>query len=194
MRPMKTLLSLTLALTATAAAAQDRPDFSEGSEARSWNLYAEEPALFTGTVVDILCEITGDCPDNCGDGNRQMGIVRALDGVLVNVQKNAQSSFNGGAADMLPYCGQEVEVDGLLLYDDDLGAENIFLVQRIRTADGDWAAANTWTDAWAARNPEAGGPGPWFRRDPRILADIAENGYFGLGLERDPGIIADVYQ
>ncbi len=192
---MKTLCIIAFCAPTALLAQDDRPWFGDDSEARSWNLYAEEPARFTGTVVDILCEITGDCADNCGDGNRQLGILRSVDGVLVNVQKNAQSSFNGGVADMLPYCGQQVEVDGLLLWDDDLGANNIYLVQRVRALDGDWAPANTWTDAWALANPDyTEGGGPWFRRDPRVTADIAENGYFGLGLDRDPAIIADVYQ
>ena len=75
-----------LAMTPITAAAQD---FSEGSEARSWNLWAEQPARFEATVVDILCELTGDCPNNCGDGNRQLGLVRAVDDVLVFPNKNS---------------------------------------------------------------------------------------------------------
>ena len=39
-------------------------DFSENSEARSWNLFAEQPARFEATVVDILCEVTGTCAGN----------------------------------------------------------------------------------------------------------------------------------
>lgn len=189
-------ITIAALIAASPALAQDeRPWFGDDSEARSWNLYAEEPARFTGTVVDLTCEITGDCPENCGDGRRQLGIVRDVDGVLMNVQKNAQTSFNGGVADMLPYCGQSVEVDGLILWDDDLGADNIYLVQRVRVGDGEWSPANTWVSDWEARNPEAAeGGGPWFRRDPRVLADIATGGFFGLGPERDPDIIADVYQ
>lgn len=191
------ILAVALLAAGPLAAQEERPWFGDDSEARSWNLYAEEPARFTGTVVDLTCEITGDCPANCGDGNRQLGILRDADGVLVNVQKNAQTSFNGGVADMLPWCGQSVEVDGLILWDEDLGADNIYLVQQIRAAGstGDWTPANTWVAAWEARNPEAlDGGGPWFRRDPRVLADIAQDGYFGLGLDRDPGIIAQVYE
>jgi len=32
--------------------------FSEGSEAKTWNLYAEVPATFEATVVDLLCELS----------------------------------------------------------------------------------------------------------------------------------------
>ena len=27
--------------------------------------------------------------------------------------------------------------------------------------------------------------GPWFRKDPRVKAEIAKDGYLGLGLETD---------
>ena len=47
---MKHLIAC-LALIASPLAAQD---FSEGSEARSWNLYAEIPARFEAKVVDDL--------------------------------------------------------------------------------------------------------------------------------------------
>ena len=44
----------------------------------------------------------------------QLGIVREGDGALVLVSKNGQPAFNGAVTDLLPYCGKEVEVDGLL--------------------------------------------------------------------------------
>ncbi len=175
-----------IAFAASPAIAQD---FEEGSEAKTWNLYAEQPARFEATVVDILCELTGDCPDNCGDGSRQLGLVRTVDDVLVFPNKNSQPAFTGAVQELLPYCAQEVEVDGLLLEDDYVGAKNIYLVQRIRALDSeDWVKANSWTKRWAENHPEAAGKGPWFRRDPRVLAEIAREGYFGLGLEQDEEI------
>lgn len=179
-----------IALLATPAYAQDEPfPFEEGSEARSWNLYAEQPARFEATVVDILCEVAGDCADNCGDGARQLGLVRSADNVLVFPNKNSQAAFTGATVELLPYCGQEVEVDGLLLEDDYLGAKNIYLVQTIRAlGEDEWVKGNRWTKVWAENNPDAAGDGPWFRRDPRVLAEIAREGYFGLGLEQDEEI------
>ena len=184
---MKQLIGVALfVLVATPVLSQD---FSEGSEAKTWNLYAEQPARFEATVVDILCELTGDCPENCGDGNRQLGLVRTVDDVLVFPNKNSQPAFTGAVQELLPYCAQAVEVDGLLLEDDYLGAQNIYLVQRIRALDSEeWVKANSWTKAWAENHPEAAGKGPWFRRDPRVLAEIASEGYFGLGLEQDEEI------
>lgn len=185
-RKMK--IAALVALLAGPGTAQDFA-FEAGSEAKSWNLYAEEPARFAATVVDLLCELTGDCADNCGGGARQLGLVRSVDDVLVYPNKNAQTAFSGATVDLLPYCGQEIEVDGLLLYDDFLGAQNIYLVQRILPpGTEEWVAANNWTKAWAEAHPEAAGRGPWFRRDPRVLSEIAAEGYFGLGLAVDEEI------
>ena len=65
-------------------------------------------------------------------------------------------------------------------------------MQKIRTVgDEEWSKANQWTKVWAKNNPDASGEGPWFRRDPRVNAHIAEDGYLGLGLEVDEAFIAD---
>ena len=178
---MKHLIAC-LALIASPLAAQD---FSEGSEARSWNLYAEVPAKFDAEVVDVLCTLTGDCPDDCGAGKRQLGLVRAADGALILPLKNSQPAFTGAAVDLAPFCRQTVTVDGLMLDDPDLGARNVYLVQTIQAAGTDRIKANQWTKDWARNNPDAPGKGPWFRRDPRINEIIATDGYLGLGLEED---------
>ncbi|UWQ99308.1 hypothetical protein K3729_00460 [Rhodobacteraceae bacterium S2214] len=183
----KPILALNMFLAAPALA-QD-VNFEEGSEARSWNLYAEYPARFEATVVDLLCEVAGQCTDNCGDGRRQLGLLRSVDGVLVYPNKNSQTVFSGATVELLPYCGQDVEVDGLELYDEDLGAVNIYLVQKIRrVGEDEWVTANNWTKNWAEENPDAAGRGPWFRRDPRVLSEIAAEGYFGLGIAEDEAL------
>lgn len=179
---------IALLLTTTAAMAQD---FSEGSEAREWGLYAEAPARFAATVADPLCELTGDCTEACGEGTRQLVLIREADDAMIFPLKNAQSAFNGAVADLAPFCGQAVEVDGLLIDDPEIGATNVYLVQRIRPEGGEWQAANTWTDDWAAKNPDATGDGPWFRRDPRVLREIEAEGYLGLGPEADAAFIED---
>jgi hypothetical protein len=189
---MRTTLIAIAALAALPASAED---FSVGSTAKSWNLYSEVPALFEAKVVDITCEITGDCPADCGAGARQLGLLRAADGVLVYPNKNAQPLFTGAAQELLPYCGQQVEVDGLMLDDAEIGANNLYLVQKIRAVGAaEWVAAKQWTKDWEAANPEAAGEGPWFKRDPRVLAEIATNGYFGLGLEQDAVILQELRQ
>ncbi|WP_299830181.1 hypothetical protein [uncultured Roseobacter sp.] len=170
------------ALIASPLTAQD---FSEGSEAKTWNLYAEVPARFEAKVVDVLCELTGDCADDCGAGKRQLGLVRSVDNVMVLPMKNSQPAFTGAAEELAPFCNQVIEVDGLMIEDEDLGASNIYLVQRIKAGDADWIKANTWTKKWAQKYPEAKGKGPWFRRDPRVKDVISTEGYLGLGLEAD---------
>ncbi len=168
--------------------------FSEGSQAKSWNLNGEEKALFSGKVVDVLCHLSGDCPTNCGDGERNLGILRDADGKLVLVLKNSQPAFNGAAEDLLPYCGKQVDVDGLLVGDDDVVSAKFFQLQFIRDSGAEqWNRANLWTKRWAEKNPDAEGKGPWFRRDPRVKKQIAKDGHFGLGHEEDRKYI-EAYQ
>ncbi len=38
--------------------------------AEEWGLPDEEVVRFEAKVVDIACELTGDCPANCGGGAR----------------------------------------------------------------------------------------------------------------------------
>lgn len=188
----KWILSLACVALPFAAAAED---FSANSEAKSWKLFAEKPARFEAKVVDILCELTGDCPDNCGDGTRQLGLVRAADDVLVYPNKNSQAAFTGAALELAAYCQADVEVDGLMIEDPDLGVKNIYLVQKIRAkGESEWVKANTWTKKWAKAHPEAKGKGPWFRRDPRVKAAIETSGYLGLGLDTDEKFIAEWFE
>ena len=185
-------LMIILALMAPPVMAQD---FAEGSEAKSWNLYGESPARFEAKVVDILCEITGDCASDCGGGTRQLGLLRKADDVLVFPNKNAQPAFSGAVVELAPFCGKEVDVDWLLITDPDLGAKHIYLVQKIRNlGDPEWTAANRFTGEWAKANPEAKGKGPWFRRDPRIRAEIAAHGYTGIGPEAEKPFIKEWFE
>lgn len=180
-----------IAAAALAASPTLAQDFSAGSTAKGWDLEGEAKALFQGRVTDVMCELTGDCPEDCGGGKRQMGLVRSADGALILAFKNSQAAFSGAAVDLALYCHQTVEVDGLLINNPENGAHNVFMVQKVRPEGGEWAKANTFTKVWAKEYPEAKGKGPWFRRDPRIKADIAENGYLGLGAEVDAAFIAD---
>jgi hypothetical protein len=186
----------TIALTALffAPLVAEAQDFSANSEAESWNLYAEQPARFEAKVVDILCEITGDCPADCGAGKRQLGLLRTVDQALVYPNKNGQPLFSGAANELLPYCSQQVEVDGLMLTDPDIGAQNIYQLQKIRAVGAtDWVKANKWTKDWQAANPTITGKDPWYRRDPRVNAQIAATGYLGLGLIADEAFIKELF-
>lgn len=182
--------ALALSLLALPAAAQD---FSAGSEAASWGLLGESPARFSAEVVDVLCQITGDCPPDCGGGARQLGLLRTADGVLVLPMKNGQPVFSGAVADLAPFCGQTVEVDGLLVGEPEATPAQFYMVQRIRPEGvADFVPADRFTATWAVANPEAAAAGgDWFRADPAVRGFIAREGYLGLGLETDRVFIED---
>jgi len=171
------------------------PALAEECKAKSWGLSGEEKACFTAKVVDILCELTGDCPDNCGDGKRQMGLIRADDDKLIYPQKNIQASFNGASTDLSLYCGKTIDVRGWMVGDEETlkGAAQLYQVQWIREDGGKWKKANQWTKKWAKANPKAKGKGPWFRRHPLIKGEIEKDGYLGLGPEEDILFIKDWY-
>ncbi|MEM8740494.1 MAG: hypothetical protein AAGE13_03265 [Pseudomonadota bacterium] len=180
-------------LTAALATPGLAQEFAEGSNANSWGLFGEEKARFTARVVDVICELSGDCPPDCGGGDRQLGLLRDADQALVLPLKNGQPVFSGAAADLLPYCNKAVEVDGLLVGDPDDTPVKFYQVQLIReTGAEDWAKANLFTRAWSEEFPEAAAEkGPWFRKDPRVAALIAERGYLGLGPEIDEAFIEE---
>lgn len=60
------LITLTAVLALLAGPAQ---------AAKEWGIDGEEVAQFEAKAVDVLCELTGDCPAKCGDGKRQMGLL-----------------------------------------------------------------------------------------------------------------------
>ncbi|MFV2035654.1 MAG: hypothetical protein ACC631_11225, partial [Halocynthiibacter sp.] len=67
--------------------------------------------------------------------------------------------------------------------------------RRVRGAgEPDWTKADRWTRDCAAANPEVAGSGPWFRRDPRVQAEIARDGYLGLGLDVDEAFIREWFR
>ena len=191
---MRHVIAAALILAASPALAEG--EFSAGSKAKSWSLFGEEKARFEGKVVDALCLLTGDCPADCGAGKRQMGILRSADGRFLLVNKNGQPVFTGASVDLVPYCSQMVEVDGLLVGDREitpgLGEAKLLQVQTVRILGAEAAnKTNLWTRDWAKRNPDAGGKGPWFRRDPGVMEQIEAHGRLGLGAEADRKYIED---
>jgi len=109
--------------------------------------------------------------------------------------KNNKPVFSGSSVELLPFCDKLVEVDGLMIVDPDANVNNVYQLQLIReVATTDWIKANRWTKEWAKANPEApAGKDPWFRRDPRVNARIAADGWFGLGLEQDAEIPKELF-
>ena len=157
--------------------------------AEEWGLPEEKVVRFEAKVVDILCELTGNCPDNCGGGARQLGLLDD-DGVLHLPIKNA-TPFSGAAAELIDFCGKRVTADGLFTTN---RGYKLFALQFVREApDGKWRRANRFLPKWAKQFGFApNGPEikQWFRNDPRVKALIEIEGKLGLGPEADAKYLA----
>lgn len=167
---------------------------AQESQVKGWKgLNGREAVVFRAKVVDVLCELTGECAEKCGNGKRQMGLVREDDGKLILASKNQQAAFQGATADLYAHCGNTVTVDGLMVGPE--GAAKFFQVHFIKRDGKDvWAPTKRWTLIWKRQFPEAAAKkGRWFRNDPRVLKAIEENGYLGLGAEADKTFIEENY-
>ena len=143
--------------------------------ADEWGIDHEKVTRVEAKVVDLLCEVTGNCVPNCGDGKRQLGLLLD-DGRLVPVAKNFEP-FAGAVADLAPFCGKRITADGLLIEDPLMP---LFALQFKREApDGEWSRANWFGKAWSKANGGAAAD-DWFRKDPRIIREIKANGVFGI--------------
>jgi hypothetical protein len=143
--------------------------------AKEWGIDGEEVAQFEAKAVDVLCELTGDCPPNCGDGKRQMGLL--TDDGKLRLAMKSNTSFAGAVLDLVPWCGKRVEVDGLLIKADPM---TFYMVQRLRAPSAKkWTNARAFSKAWAKENKQKNAS-RWFRKDPTIKALIAEFGPVGI--------------
>ncbi|HJO69776.1 MAG TPA: hypothetical protein QF804_08850 [Rhodospirillales bacterium] len=143
--------------------------------ADEWGIEHEEVARIEATVVDILCELTGDCPAGCGAGKRQLGLLQD-DGTLLLAAKNFDA-FAGAANDLISFCGKRIVADGLLIRDP---AMPLFALQFKRLApDGEWSRANWFSKDWGERYG-ADKASEWFRHDPAVKGVIAKDGVFGI--------------
>ncbi len=162
----KGILSIGIAALLAAAALPVRA-------ADLWGLANEKAVSFRARVVDALCGVAGDCPADCGAGRRQMALLTA-DGKLRLAVKGA-FDFAGPVADLSPYCGREIEVDGLLIEDPRIP---MMFVQQLRVNAGDpWIAADGFGRQWSAQH---GDNQDWFRKDPTVREIIARDGVFGI--------------
>ncbi len=152
--------------------------------AQGWGLIGEKIVRFDAKVVDVLCELTGNCPDNCGGGARQLGLIDGS-GKLIPVFKNVVP-FAGAAAELIDFCGKTVTADGLFSTNRDI---TIFSLQFVREAPGGkWRKSNRFLRKWAKTNGvevNSNTAKAWFRNDPRVKALIDREGKLGLG----PGVL-----
>jgi hypothetical protein len=170
---MKTLLTVftTLLLTGWAGGAL---------AAESWGLPDEEKVRFEAKVVDALCELTGDCPAECGGGKRQLGLLTDS-GELILPFKNVVP-FAGAAGELREFCGKRVTADGLFAINRGV---RVFALQFLREVPGGkWRRANRWTRDWAAANgvaPDSPTASQWFRNDALVKEIIERDGKLGTG-------------
>ncbi len=158
--------------------------------AESWGLPNEEIVRFEAKVVDILCELSGDCPAKCGGGKRQLGLVNDA-GRLILPLKN-QVFFAGAADELIDFCAQRVVADGLMV----TNRGNTFMaLQFVRLApDGPWKKADRFTGKWAARNgftAKGKEAKRWFDHDPQVKDLIARQGKLGLGPAADKDFLGE---
>ena len=143
--------------------------------AEEWGINGEKKARFEAKVVDIACELTGNCPANCGNGKRQLGLLKD-DGSLLLAIKNFDI-FAGAADDLIEFCGKRITADGLLIKTPHMP---VFALQFKRLApDGKWSRATAFTKNWSKANGGKNG-NQWFRHDATIKTEIMTNGVFGI--------------
>ncbi len=152
--------------------------------AEEWGLPEEKISRFEAKVVDVLCELSGDCPESCGGGKRQLGLLDGK-GKLILPLKNSVI-FAGTTDELIGFCGKQVIADGLLTTN---RGYTVFALQFVKEApDGKWQRANRFLPKWAKRNSvPANSPkaARWFDNDPRVKALIEKDGRLGLGLKAD---------
>ncbi len=175
-------------LTAAALSAMLISPAAQAAEA--WGLPNEEIVRFEAKVVDILCELSGDCPANCGGGARQLGLVND-EGRLILPMKN-QVPFAGAAAELIEFCAKRVVADGLMVTN---RGYSFMALQFVREApEGPWRRANRFQAKWAKRNGVAADSdqaGQWFYNDPQVNDLVARQGKLGLGPKADKDFLGD---
>ncbi len=178
MRAILIAMLLSAFAAATAAHAAD-----------SWGLPGEQISRFEAKVVDVACELTGNCPAACGDGKRQLGLLKG-EGKLVLPLKNTVP-FAGAVEELINFCGKQVIVDGLMVAN---RGYSFFALQFVREApDGEWYGGGRWSRVWAIRNglaPDDPKGSEWYLHDKEVKALIDTQGKLGLGAEADRKFLA----
>ena len=140
----------------------------------------ENEIVLKGQIVDIVCELTGNCVKECGEGKRVLGL-KADDSTIYLIAKGPPLFANANES-VLPFCAKPIEVDGLLIKNPKMP---LLFVQRYRAAgSADWKDADGFETAWKAKNGEAD---EWFRKDPLVVELVKKSGPLGIpGLAPKP--------
>ena len=171
---MSTLMMVTVASLLMSACA------TPVGEVQKWGISGVEVAELSGEVVDVLCEISSNCTDQCGAGSRQLGIKTKEGMVLIAKDLNF---YTGGVEELWPFCNQQIVVNGLFT---ESASTRMFQIQNVREPDGEWMTTTRFLQTWADRNGKTiEEAAQWYRHDERVKAVLERDGVLGLGLEAD---------
>ncbi|MBX2839166.1 MAG: hypothetical protein KTR35_20085 [Gammaproteobacteria bacterium] len=149
-------------------------------EVQRWSISGVEVAEFSGEVVDILCEVSGNCVEQCGGGERQIGIKTDTETILVSKDLNL---YTGGAEQLWRFCGSNLVVNGQFTQS---GNVRFFQVQNIKEPDGEWQSATQFLETWAEKNgTTVSAAKRWYQQDERVTTILERDGRLGLGAEAD---------
>lgn len=142
--------------------------------AEGWGIAHEKVVRYEAKVVDLVCELTGDCPANCGAAKRQLGLLKD-DGTLYPLVKG-QDLFANAVPDLVPFCGKKVVADGLEINNPQM---RLFMLQFRKGAEPDakWRRANGYGREWAEKHGKDAEE--WYRHDPMVVETIAKDGKLG---------------
>lgn len=150
-------------------------------EVDRWAISGVKVAELSGEVVDILCEVSGNCVDQCGSGTRQLGIKTTEGTVLIAKDLNR---YTGGAEELWPFCSQQLVINGQFT---ESGKARFFQVQNVRTPNGPWMKTSRFLEVWAEKNGQpVASANRWYTEDPRVKTILEQDGLLGLGPEVVP--------
>jgi len=149
-------------------------------EVERWGISGVEVAELSGEVVDVLCELSGNCTDQCGAGTRQLGFKTQQGTVLISKDINR---YTGAAEELWPFCEQQLVVNGQFT---ETGNTRIFQVQNVRLPDGPWMSTSRFIEKWAQENNETvSAARRWYLKDTRVKTILDKDGLYGLGPDAD---------
>jgi len=147
--------------------------------ADSLGVHNEQIVTLKGKVVDLACEVTGNCASDCGSGKRPLGLLTE-DGKLY-VAAKSNTIFAGLLKDIVTQCGKTIIADGLTTSDHDA---TLLMIQRYKTSDnGNWVETDGFAADWSKRHStpiDSKMTEEWYRNDWVVKGAVARRGKLGV--------------